>query len=45
MGEMRNVFKILVRNHEWKRPIGRLNCRWEESNIMNLMEIGWESVD
>jgi hypothetical protein len=31
MGEMRNMFKILVRKPEGKRPLRRLRHRWEDN--------------
>jgi len=31
MGEMRKACKILVRNSEGERPLGRLGRRWEDS--------------
>jgi hypothetical protein len=45
MGEMRNVYNILVRKPEGKRPIGRPRCRWKGNIRMNLREIGWEGMD
>jgi hypothetical protein len=36
---MRNVYKILVGKPEWKGPLGRSRCRWED-NKMDLKEIG-----
>jgi hypothetical protein len=45
MGEMRNVYKSLVREPEGKRPLGRHRHRWEDNIIMDLWEIGWEVVD
>jgi hypothetical protein len=45
MRDMRNAYKILVRNLERKRPFGRPRCRWEDSTRMNLREIKWESVN
>jgi hypothetical protein len=44
-GEMRNVYKILVRKSEGKRPFGRPKHRWKDNIRMDLKEIGWESVD
>jgi hypothetical protein len=29
MGDVRNVYKILVRIPEVKQPLGRRRCRWE----------------
>jgi hypothetical protein len=31
MGEMRNTFKMLVGEPEWKRPLGRPRRRWEDN--------------
>jgi hypothetical protein len=45
MGEMRNVYKILVRKREGTRPLGRPRHRWEDDIRMDLREIGWEGVD
>jgi hypothetical protein len=45
MGEMRNAYKISVVKREGKRPLGRLNYRWEDNIRMDLREIGWEGVD
>jgi hypothetical protein len=45
MGEMRNVYKILVWKPEGKRPLGRLKRRCEDSAAMELREIGWQFVD
>jgi hypothetical protein len=41
-GEERNTYRILVGNPEGKRPLGRPQCRWFK---MNLMEVGWYSLD
>jgi hypothetical protein len=30
MGEMRNVYNILVGEPEGKRPLGRPRCKWED---------------
>jgi hypothetical protein len=30
---------------EGKRPLGRPRRRWEDGTIMDLREIGWESVE
>jgi len=45
MIEMRNVYKILVRKPEGKRPHGSSRCRWEDNNTVDLRVIGWEVVD
>jgi hypothetical protein len=43
--QMRNVYKILFRKPEEKRPLGRSKCRQENSIVMDLREIRWEIVD
>jgi hypothetical protein len=45
MGEERNVYRVLMRKPEGKRPLGRPRRRWEDGIKMDLMEIGWGSVD
>jgi hypothetical protein len=30
---------------EGKRPLGRPRCRWVDNIKMDLLEIGWSSVD
>jgi hypothetical protein len=42
---MRNAYNILVRKHEWKRPLGSPMDKWEDNIRMDLREIGWEGVD
>jgi hypothetical protein len=44
MGEMRNVYNILVRKPAWKRPLEKPTRRWED-NGMHLGEVGLEGVD
>jgi hypothetical protein len=45
MGEMRNVYKILVGKPEGKRPLRRSRRRWEDNIGMYLRKIGWEGVN
>jgi hypothetical protein len=45
MVEIRNAYKILVSNPEWKRFLGRTRHRWEVSIKMVLAEIRQEGVD
>jgi hypothetical protein len=45
MGEKWNVYRLLVRKPEGKRPIGRPRCRWIDNNKMDLLEIGLSVVD
>jgi hypothetical protein len=40
MGELRNLYIILVREHEGKRLCGRPRHRWEDNIRMDLREIG-----
>jgi hypothetical protein len=40
MGEKRNVYRLLVRKPEGKRPVGRPRCRCVYSIKMDLIEIG-----
>jgi hypothetical protein len=44
MGEMRNVYKILVRKPEGKRVLRRSRYRLEYNIRMNLREMWWEGV-
>jgi hypothetical protein len=44
-GKMRNVYKILVRNCEGKRPLGRPMHICEDNFRKDLREKGWEGVD
>jgi hypothetical protein len=45
MGEKRNVYRLLVRKREGKRPLGRSRCRWINNIKMDLLEIGVSVVD
>jgi hypothetical protein len=36
MAEMRNVYNILVRKSEGKRPFGKTRSRWEDNIRMDL---------
>jgi hypothetical protein len=40
MGQMRNVYKIVVRKPEGKRQFGKHKHRWEANIRMHLMETG-----
>jgi hypothetical protein len=40
MGEKRNVYRLLVRKPEGKRPLGRPRRRWMNNIKMGLLEIG-----
>jgi len=41
MGERRGVYRVLVGNHEGKRPFGRHRRRWEDNIKMDLQEAGY----
>jgi hypothetical protein len=45
IGEMRNVYNILVGKSEGKRPRLRPIKRWEYDIRTDLMERGWEGVN
>jgi hypothetical protein len=45
MGEITNVYNILVGQPEGKRPFGRPKCRSEDNITFDLREIGWEDAD
>jgi hypothetical protein len=45
MGEKRNVYRLLVRTPEGKRPLRRPRRRWVDNIKMDLLEIGWGGVD
>jgi hypothetical protein len=45
MGEIRNVYKILVREPAGKRSLGRVRHTQEDSKRMDLRDTGWEGVD
>jgi hypothetical protein len=44
MGEGRNVYRVLVRKPEGRRPLGRPRRRWEDGIRMYLEEIVWGGV-
>jgi hypothetical protein len=39
------VYRVLVREPEGRRPLGRPRRRWEENIRMDLREVGWGCVD
>jgi hypothetical protein len=45
MMEKRNVYRLLVRKPEGKRPLGRPRRRWIDNIKMDLLEIGLGGVD
>jgi hypothetical protein len=44
MGEMKNVYRILVVKPEGKRPFGRLRRRWEDNIRIDLRQIRWDGA-
>jgi hypothetical protein len=44
-GEKRNLYKILVRKPEGKRPLGRPRRCWVNNIKMDLREIEWGGMD
>jgi hypothetical protein len=45
MGEERNMYRVLMRKPEGKRPLERPRRRWEDGIRMDLRYIGWGSAD
>jgi hypothetical protein len=45
MGEMRNMYRILVIKHEGKKPLRKLRRRWEDNIRMDLRERECKGVD
>jgi hypothetical protein len=44
-GEKMNVYRLLVGKPEGRRTLGRPRLRWVDNIKMNLVQIGWGSVD
>jgi hypothetical protein len=40
-----NVYRLLVRKQEGRRPLGRPRLKWVDNIKMDLGEIGCDSVD
>jgi hypothetical protein len=45
MREKRNMYRLLVRKPEGKRPLERRRRRWIDNIKMDLLEIGLNVVD
>jgi hypothetical protein len=45
MGEMRDIYRILVGKPEGKKPLGRPRHRWEDNVKMDLQEVGCWCMD
>jgi hypothetical protein len=41
LGDRRGAYRVLVGRPEGKRPLGRLNLRWENNNKIVFHEVGW----
>jgi hypothetical protein len=39
LGERRNAYRVLVRNPEGRRQLGRLRRRWEDNIKLDFIEI------
>jgi hypothetical protein len=39
-GERRDIYRVLVRKLEGKRPLGRSRHRWEDNIKLDLQEVG-----
>jgi hypothetical protein len=44
-GKNRNVYRLLVRKPEGKRPLGRTRRRWIDNIKMDISELGVSVVD
>jgi hypothetical protein len=40
-----SVYRLLVRKHEGKRPLGRPRRKWEDNIKMYLQEVGCVGMD
>ena len=45
MEERRDVYRVLVRKTEEKRPLGRPRFRWEDNIKMELQEVECVGMD
>ena len=45
VGEKINAYRVLVGKHEYRRPVGRCNHRWDNSIKVDLKAIGWDNMD
>jgi hypothetical protein len=45
MGEVRNLYRVLVGKPEGKSPLGRPRRRWDDGIKMDLREIVWGGVE
>jgi hypothetical protein len=40
-----NAYRYLVGNTAGNRPLVRPNCRWEDNNNIDVVEVGWDGVE
>jgi hypothetical protein len=45
MGERKDVYKVLARRPEGKRPLGRTRRRRQDNIQMDLQKVGWEGME
>jgi hypothetical protein len=45
MGQIKNLYKILIGKPERMRTFGRPKRRWVDNIKVDLTELGWEEVD
>jgi hypothetical protein len=45
MGEMKNTYKILIREPEGRRPLRKCRHRWEDNIRIDVRVIGSEDMD
>ena len=45
MGGSRGVYRVLVRKHEGKSPLGRPTHRWEDNIKIDLQQVGCKGMD
>jgi hypothetical protein len=45
MGEMKNMYTVLVLKPEGNRTVGRTRSRWEDNIKTDIKIRGWEGVD
>jgi len=44
-GDRRGTYRVLVGSPEGKRPFGRPRRRWKDNIKMDLLDVGWGSMD
>ena len=41
MGEIKDVYRVLVGKPEGESPLGRTRSRWEDNIKIDVQEVGW----